>query len=212
MRHGVVSTALRWLLVPLIVVAGARAGAVELPGPLVDTGWLADHQGEVVVLDVREDAASYLGQPPPPDAKPDIKKLAGHIPGAVSVPWKQVVAKGTEEGVPLKAMVPKPEAFADLMQASGVSKDTPVVIAGRGSNANDQAHAARLYFTLKYFGHDNLALLDGGTAQWALEGRPLAYGPDEAPARGDFTVGEVREGLLADTAELESAVASASRS
>lgn len=191
----------------VLALAAFDVAAIEVPGPLVETGWLADHQGEVVVLDVREDAASYLGTPPGPDEKPDLKKLAGHIPGAVSVPWKQVVAKGAEQGVELKAMLPAPEAFTALMQASGVNRDAAVVIAGYGTSAKDQAHAARLYFTLKYFGHDNVALLDGGTAQWAIEGRPLAYTPESA-TQGDFAVGETRAGLVVSTEEMEGAVAS----
>jgi thiosulfate/3-mercaptopyruvate sulfurtransferase len=191
----------------VLALAAFDVAAIEVPGPLVETGWLADHQGEVVVLDVREDAASYLGTPPGPDEKPDLKRLAGHIPGAVSVPWKQVVAKGAEQGVELKAMLPAPEAFTALMQASGVNRDAAVVIAGYGTNAKDQAHAARLYFTLKYFGHDNVALLDGGTAQWAVDGRPLAYTP-EAPTQGDFAIREARADLVVSTEEMEDAVAS----
>jgi len=183
------------------------AVALEVPGPLVETGWLADHQAELVILDVREDASSYLGRPLGPDEKPDLKKLAGHIPGAVSVPWKRVVAKGGEQGVALKAMLPTTEAFTALMQESGVGNGSAIVIAGLGVTAKDQAHATRLYFTLKYFGHDNVALLNGGTAQWATEGRPLAYTP-ETPPKGDFAVTEVREDLLAGTQEVEEAVAS----
>jgi thiosulfate/3-mercaptopyruvate sulfurtransferase len=189
-------------------MGGVSALAIELPGPLVGTGWLAEHRDEVVVLDVREDATTYLGQTPPSDAKPDLKKLAGHIPGAISVPWKEVVAKGEEQGIVLKAMLPAPDAFARLMQASGVNSDSAVVIAGLGKTAKDQAYATRLYFTLKYFGHDNVALLDGGTAQWAMEGRPLAYTPEIAPQAGAFQAREKRTQLLVDTPEVEAAVAS----
>jgi thiosulfate/3-mercaptopyruvate sulfurtransferase len=196
------------LLASLIwAVAATSAFALDLPGPLVETGWLSDHQGEVVVLDVREESESYLGQSPASDAKPDLKKLSGHIPGAIAVPWKQVVAKSEERGVALKAMLPTSDAFAGLMQASGVSNGSTIVIAGLGRNAKDQAHAARLYFTLKYFGHDKVALLDGGTAQWAMEGRPLAY-ETETTETGDFQVLEVREHLLVGTPEVEAAAAS----
>lgn len=208
MKRGDGSTALTGLLAPLIwAVAATSALALDLPGPLVETGWLADHQGEVVILDVREEAASYLGQPPAPDAKPSLKELSGHIPGAIAVPWARIVAKGEEQGVALKAMIPGRDAFAGLMQASGVNNGSTIVIAGLGKTAKDQAHAARLYFTLKYFGHDKVALLDGGTAQWAMEGRPLAYTP-ETPGTGDFQVREIRAHLLAATPEVEAAAAS----
>lgn len=184
-----------------------NALALQVPAPLVDTGWVADHAGEVVILDVRKDAASYLGTPPAAGGKPAATASTGHIPGAISVPWKKVVTKGGAQGGTLKSMLPSPEAFGALMQASGVDTDSAVVVAGRGTTAKDQAFAARLYFTLKYFGHDNVALLDGGTAQWAQEGHPLAH-TAESPAQGDFRVGEVREHLLAGTREVEDAVAS----
>jgi thiosulfate/3-mercaptopyruvate sulfurtransferase len=177
--------------------ACVSAAALQVPGPLVETGWLADHQGEVVILDVRKDAASFLGQPPK-GGKPALGKLAGHIPGAVSVPWKKLVVKASEQGAELRSMLPKAEAFAELMQASGVSNDSAVVVAGRGRTAKDQAIAARLYFTLKYFGHDNVALLNGGTAQWATEGRPIAH-TQETVERGGFSVTETRDHLIADT-------------
>lgn len=197
----------RVFLPAALTAFAAATAALDLPGPLVGTGWLAENQGEVVILDVRKDAGTYLGQPPAADEKPDLKKLTGHIPGAVSVPWKRVIAKGDEQGVTLKAMLPTPEAFAELMRESGVGTDSAVVIAGRGLNAKDQAYAARLYFTLKYFGHDGVALLDGGTAQWAHEGRPLAYTP-ETPQPGDFAVTRIRHHLVADTADVEEAVTS----
>lgn len=180
---------------------------LRVPGPVVETGWLADHEGEVVVLDVRHDAKSFLGTPLGPGEKPSLKILAGHIPGAVSVPWKSVVAKGSEKGIVLKAMLPTSEAFAELMRASGVHDDSAVVVAGLGTTAKDQAYAARLYFTLKYFGHDNVALLDGGTAEWAMDGKPLAY-TEETRQPGNFTVRETRAELLADTRMVEQAIAS----
>lgn len=208
MKSRIPSKLLCWAVVPVTLgLAGTSAAALQVPGPLVETGWLADNQGEVVVLDVRKDATSYLGTPPDPDKKPQLTKLTGHIPGAISVPWKKVVVKGTEQGTTLKAMMPPSEAFAALMQASGVNKDSAVVIAGRGTTAKEQAFAARLYLTLKYFGHDNVALLDGGTAQWVKEGRPLAYTP-QSPAKGDYIVSEIREHLIAGTRDVDEAVES----
>jgi thiosulfate/3-mercaptopyruvate sulfurtransferase len=188
-------------------LAWTSAAALQVSGPLVETGWLADHEGEVVVLDVREDAASFLGTPPAPGKKVSLNRLTGHLPGAVSVPWKKIVAKGSEEGATLKAMLPSAEAFTEFMQASGVDRESAVVIAGRGATAKDQAFATRLYFTLKYFGHDNVALLNGGTAQWANEGRHLSYTKVSAK-QGDFVVTDTREHLIADTQEFERAIAS----
>jgi thiosulfate/3-mercaptopyruvate sulfurtransferase len=206
MKPQAYSMAFRRVLLALAIgVAWTSAVALEIQSPLVEPGWLAEHQGEVVILDVREDATTYLGTPAETGKKPDLKKLKGHIPGAVSVPWKKVVAKAEEQGTQLKAMLPSAEAFSALMQASGVNNDSAVVIAGRGVSSKDQAYAARLYFTLKYFGHDNVALLNGGTAQWAKEGKLLAHTP-ESPAKGDFVAGERREHLLATTADVTRAM------
>lgn len=200
------------MLIPaLAIIASSVTRAVELPSVLVDTGWLAEHQGEVIVLDVRQEPATFVGQPPKtgtkPGAKPSLKRIIGHIPGAVPVPWKQVVTKSSQDGATLKAMLPAAETITELMRRSGVDSDSTLVIAGLGRNAKDQALAARLYFTLKVFGHEKVALLDGGTAQWLIEKRPLAFTPGPAPARGDFSVTGIDRGVIADTRAVEDAIA-----
>lgn len=90
MIHRDLSSTRRWLLVPLLfAMGGVSALAIELPGPLVGTGWLAEHRGEVVVLDVREDATTYLGQTPPSDAKPDLRSSPATFPGQSPSPGKR---------------------------------------------------------------------------------------------------------------------------
>ena len=103
-------------------------------------------------------------------------------------------------------MLPTAGAFEELMQTLGINNTSAIVVAGRGASAAEMAHAARFYWTLKYFGHDNIALLNGGTAQWAKEGRALAH---EKPTRkpGNFTVREERRALLASTPDVEQAIA-----
>ena len=65
-----------WVLAPLVIsLAWTMVHAAQLPGPLVDAQWLSDHQVEVVILDVRHDASSYLGKPVGPAEKPNLKKL-----------------------------------------------------------------------------------------------------------------------------------------
>jgi thiosulfate/3-mercaptopyruvate sulfurtransferase len=197
----------RVLIAIALGFAWTSAAGLQVPGPVVETSWLADHAGEVVILDVREDATSYLGPRVPPGKTRNLKDLTGHIPGAVSVAWKKLVTNGLEDGTPLKAMLPSAETFTEQMHECGVDNDSAVIVAGLGTNAKDQAYAARLYFTLKYFGHDNVALLDGGTAQWAKDGRPLLYTKD-LPEKGHFVVTETRAHLIANTAEVDSAIES----
>lgn len=201
-RHSALRRGVLFLLLPLLATT---ARAVQLPGPLVETGWLADNLEWVVVLDVRKDGKSYAGQSLPKEKGLDLTKLTGHIPGAVTVPWKDIVAKGREGQTMLKGMLPPADRFARLMRESGVDDDSAVIVAGRGAGAKDQTFATRLYFTLKYFGHDNIALLNGGTAQWAREGRPLSH-ELVAPQPGTFSVRGRREQMLATTADVEQAI------
>lgn len=197
----------RWLLVLLIAAAwhGAQA-AIKVPGPLVDTQWLADNLDDVVVLDVRKDTESFSERPKGrgvvnpcgPGGKSADKPLvvAGHIPGAVLVPWKEVTGKRTLEGVAIKGVLPEKEKFEALMQDSGVSNDSAVVITSKGQTPVHTALAARLYWTMKYFGHDNVALLNGGTAQWLTDKQKVKYGRSRA-SKGEFAVSEERTDLLA---------------
>jgi thiosulfate/3-mercaptopyruvate sulfurtransferase len=185
----------------------APAHAIQLPGPVVDTNWLADHQDEVVILDVRADTDSFhtkqrskMGgmQSCGARASAGESSVSGHIPGAVLVPWQRARAARVVGDVKLEGMLPSESTFERLMQRSGVNTDSAVVITTKGEIPEQDAMAARLYFTLKYFGFDNVALLDGGTAQWANEKRHLDYSRSRA-SKGNFKVGKPRESILATT-------------
>lgn len=175
-------------------VGGATA-AVDLPGPLVSADWLEVNQDDVVLLDVRKKTAAYSDE--------------GHIPGAILVNWKQVRADLSEGGVVYERMLLDEVRFEQLMQAHGVSNDSVVVIAHGGKNALQFSFGARLYWQLKYYGHDRVAVLDGGTAQWKASGRALSQDP--SPVRsGTFQVTARRDALLATTEEVEAALADGS--
>lgn len=192
-----------------LLIAWSQATALQVPGPLVETAWLADHAGEVVILDVRKNAKTFSARPKPAKGSEEqklvLKSLTGHVPGAVSVPWKKFVVKQETAGTELKAMAPPKEAFEKLMRYLGVNDDSAIVVTGRGVSPSETSHAARFYWTLKYFGHDNVALLNGGTAQWAKEERPLAY-DQPMPAAGNFTVRAERGELLATADEVRQVV------
>jgi thiosulfate/3-mercaptopyruvate sulfurtransferase len=187
----------------LLGLVGARAAT--LPGPLVDSAWLADNLGQVVVLDVRKDTGSFEKRPkgagpvnPCGPGKKGGKPLvvAGHIPGAVLVPWKNVTSKRKVNGVVIKAMAPSAKDFESLMQKSGVNNDSAIVITGKGQSPVQTALAARLYWTLKYFGHDNVALLNGGTAQWIRDKRKVKFGRSKA-GKGTFKATTERKEIRA---------------
>lgn len=185
---------LRLAAVPAVFAAVLAAGptwAVELPGPLVDVNWLAANKDAVVLLDVRK--------------KPEAFEAQGHIPGAVLVPWKDVRGKAVEDGTELIKMLPGPATFARLMKVSGVSGDSAVVITVDGLAPSDVFFGTRLYWQLKYFGHDKIAMLDGGNAAWAEAKRPLSKDKSAATAGNWKPTAERRE-LLATTADVAALV------
>jgi thiosulfate/3-mercaptopyruvate sulfurtransferase len=105
--------------------------------------------------------------------------LAGHIPGAVFVDLdRQLADPPSERG---RHPLPSAERFTAEMQALGVRDDRPVVV----YDAGPSTAAARGWWLLRYFGHRQVAVLDGGLAAWVAAGHPLQRGDVEA-APGDF--------------------------
>ncbi|MGI5260681.1 sulfurtransferase [Streptomyces angustmyceticus] len=124
-----------------------------------------------VVLDVRY----QLGGPP---GRPLYE--AGHVPGAVYVDLDSELASppGTGGRHPL----PDLDVFADAMRAAGVRSDRPVVVYDGGQGWA----AARAWWLLRWTGHPDVRVLDGGLAAWEAVGGALSV--DQSTAReGDFT-------------------------
>ncbi len=197
----------------LLLATGLQARTT--PGPLVDTAWLAENLDDVVVLDVRTAPGSFMKREAPKAAavnpcgvgkkESKDKPVAGHIPGAVLIPWKDVRAKVKEGGVELKGMLLPRPAFDRLMKTSGVSNDSAVVIVGNGESKQDALIAARLYWMLKYYGHDDVALLDGGTKQWIADGHEVRF-DESKPRRGNYRAQTERTELLATAEEVAAAI------
>jgi thiosulfate/3-mercaptopyruvate sulfurtransferase len=124
--------------------------------------------------------------------------LAGHIPGASFLDVdRDLAAKPGERG---RHPLPEPAAFEAAARRAGVSQGSAVV-------AYDQAGeggAARLWWLLRHFGHEDVAVLDGGLAGWRAAGGPTEAGAvSEAP--GDFTL-RPQQGDKVEIGELESAL------
>jgi len=162
--------------------------AVELPGPLVESGWLAANLDQVVILDVRKDVGSFTRQAKMKKDKKTgklfIVSVGGHIPGARLVNYKKVRATRSIDGKEVTRMLPAQADFEALMHQAGLSNDSAVVIVSKGMSGDDLTMAARLYWQLKYFGHDKVTILNGGMAQWILDGRKLTL-TDSEPAKND---------------------------
>jgi thiosulfate/3-mercaptopyruvate sulfurtransferase len=154
--------------------------AEERVGPVVSTAWLEAHLGDVTagairVLDVR-------GKVLPPGNTPRYRPErdayeAAHVPGASFVDWTRDIVDADD---PVPVQIAQPEAFAAKMGELGVGDGTMVV-------AYDDYHhafAGRLAWALRYYGHDAVAVLDGGWSRWMSEGRPTTtVVATPAPAR-----------------------------
>ncbi|MBG6180133.1 sulfurtransferase [Arthrobacter sp. CAN_A1] len=136
------------------------------PERLVSTAWLAENLDtpSLVVVESDEDVLLYN---------------TGHIPGSVKVDWhtdlNDEVTRDYVDGA----------AFARLMSAKGISRDSTVVI--YGDKSNWWAAYALWVFTL--FGHEDVRLLDGGRDKWLAEGRPTTTDVP-APQSTDYPVVE----------------------
>jgi len=156
----------------------ATNAVAGVPGPLVETDWLAKNQGKVVILDVRKDVKSFTKKPvykkDKKTKKQKLVKVGGHIPGARLVNYKKVRASITVDGKKVTRMVPPKKDFEKLMKSVGLNKGDTVVIVSKGESNGDMTMSTRLYWQLKYFGHKDLAILNGGTAQWTLDKRKVS--------------------------------------
>jgi len=124
-----------------------------------------------VLLDVRW----RLGGPPGIDSY-----RRGHLPGAVFADLDRDLAG--PPGPAGRHPLPDRAAFQAAMRATGVSQDRPVVVYDDG----DATIAARGWWTLRYFGHEDVRVLDGGYRAWTTAGLAVTTA-EAAPAPGDFT-------------------------
>ncbi len=184
--------------------------AIQVPAPLVDTEWLAKHRDEVRILDVRSEGKSFTAQPKitmdKKSGKKRVRKVGGHIPGAVLVNNKNVRATRVIDGREVQKMLPDKDAFAGLMRKSGVNSDSAVVIVSKGRNSGDVTSAARLYWQLKYYGHDNVAILDGGFAQWLIDDRKISLAASKPAGEGDWKAAAKRREILATSDDVAAAL------
>ncbi len=142
-------------------------------GPLVTTEFLAGELGkpDFVVFD----ATKYLPNEPK-DGKTEF--LRAHIQGARYFDIDQIADQDTD----LPHMVPTPGRFARLMASLGVGNTSRIVF----YDQKGLASAARGWWLMGLFGHDNAAVLDGGLPKWLKENRPTRDGDSVAPSPAEF--------------------------
>ena len=147
-----------------------------LVSPAAIAGDLAAEPGPVL-LDVRW----RLGGPPGIDSYRE-----GHLPGAVFVDLDRDLSGPPGPGG--RHPLPEPAGFQAAMRAAGVGQDRPVVV----YDDRDATAAARAWWLLRYHGHENVRVLDGGYQAWLAAGLPVstadpAGNADPAGQPGDFT-------------------------
>ena len=151
---------------------------MSTPPPLVSTEWLASQYSNpnVVVLDCRWYLKPFDGR----DGRTEYER--SHVPGARYVSWADDLA---DPACGSLNMLAPAERFAAAMEALGVGDDTFVV-------TYDDHHvpvAARVWWSLRVYGHTRVAVLDGGLTAWTAEGRPVESGasPSIEPGTATFS-------------------------
>ncbi|QIN82447.1 sulfurtransferase [Rubrobacter tropicus] len=135
------------------------------PEALVSTDWVAEHLNDlenVRIVESDEDVLLYE---------------VGHIPNAVKIDWVE------DLNDPLVRDYLDPEHFARLMGEKGIGPDTKVVFYGDKNNW----WATYALWVFRLFGHDNVAVMDGGRIKWEAEGREMTQEVPEVPQK-DYPV------------------------
>jgi len=183
--------------------------ATILPSPLVETEWLSKNMNKVTILDIRKDTKSFTGKPifkkDKKTKKPKLSKVGGHIPGALLVNYKKVRVTREISGKKVTRIVPTKLDFENFMQKVGLNKGDAIVIVSKGASNADVTMASRLYWQLKYFGHEQIAILNGGMAQWIVDKRKISRKSGKAK-KGNWVATTQNEAILATSKEVSNAV------
>lgn len=157
-----------------------RIQPVELEPHLKDPDW--------AVVDCR----FYLPEP----EKGESEYRAEHVPGALYAHLDRDLS-GPLTGRNGRHPMPRIEPMSERFSSWGIDENVQVV----AYDTSQGPMAARLWWMLRYLGHDAVAVLDGGLQGWKAEGRSLASGRESRPARA-FTP-RVRESMRVDIDALD---------
>jgi thiosulfate/3-mercaptopyruvate sulfurtransferase len=164
-----------------------------LDDPLVSPAWLAER---LDAPDIRLiDASWFL----PGDGR-DAKALYAErrIPGSVFFDIDEIA----DTSVDLPHMLPSPEKFASRMRKLGIGDGARIIVYDNQGIFS----SARVWWTFRVMGHEDVAVLDGGFPAWEAGRYPVETGPPLAPGERHFTA-RVRGDLVRDFADMRRAVA-----
>ena len=143
------------------------------PESLVDTQWVADHGNDnnVRLVEVDVDTSAFE---------------QGHIAGAVGWNWQSQLQQSLRRDLISK------EELEQLLGGSGIDNNTTVVLYGDNNNW----FACWAFWQLKYYGHNDVRVMNGGRAKWEADGRPLTTTAANASAKS-YQAGSPNESIRA---------------
>ena len=152
-----------------------------MAAPFVEVAWLAEHLDDprVRIVDTRS-APHSVGPAPVTGAQ---MYAQGHIPGAIHLDYAEDLQ---DLATPYAARVAPPERFSAVMGEHGIGDGTLVI----AYDAGDAPYAARLVWMLRYYGHDDAAVLAGGIKDWLAAKQPTITDAQPTFPRAAFTARE----------------------
>lgn len=166
----------------MIALLAVLAVTYAHPEQLVDTEWVAAHAADanVRIVDMRQ---SGYGE--------------GHVRGAVPLPPTAI-----RDAKSPPTFLPTPAAFEGLMASLGIGDNTRVVV----YDERGGIYAARLWWILNYFGHPNVALINGGWIKWTADGRPTSTAMAEVVVAGPRFIARPQPKWVATAADVVGAI------
>jgi thiosulfate/3-mercaptopyruvate sulfurtransferase len=154
---------------------------------LVETDWVADHleDDDIRIVEVDENPVLYA---------------EAHIPGAIGFDWKRDLQDQ------VKRDFLRPEEFGKLMGSRGISNDHTVLLYGDRNNW----FAAYTYWYFRYYGHDDVKLMNGPREKWIAEERATTSEVPSYP-QATFTAAGPDEAIRARRDEVQQAIDAATK-
>jgi thiosulfate/3-mercaptopyruvate sulfurtransferase len=155
------------------------------PNVLVNTQWINDHLNDpkVRIIEI--------------DYNPATSYMLGHIPTAVLFNWKRDIIDSTRRDVISK------EIFEESLQRIGVNNDTTLIAYGDSKNW----FAAFAFWIFKYYGFQDIRLMNGSRKKWFDEDRPISFDIPSYP-RGNFKASEPNHSIRAFMNDVRNAMGS----
>ena len=147
---------------------------------LVSTEWLINNLSRVKIFD----ASWHL-----PSSKRNAKKeyLEKHIPGSIF--WD--LDEHSNKDSPYPHMMSNSDYWTRMLWKFGVTNDDHIVVYDNSSSYS----GCRLWFSLKYFGHNKVSVLNGGFHKWLKEKKPTTQKVDKVVEKAVIKLMKMLTGL-----------------